>query len=84
MKKRKILLNAFLTLPLISPYFKLIFDIVYRADYSSILLDACLAGPCLVLVVIMWARAIKFNAWYVSVMNEISNNNKSNKDVTVK
>lgn len=42
------------TLVLIAPYLWLIFDIVDQADYDKLLIDACFAGPCLILAEMMW------------------------------
>ncbi len=55
----------FSSLPLIAPYVGLIMDIVYKADYKRLLLDACLSGPCLVLAVMMWAHVKKISDMYL-------------------
>ena len=66
----------FSSLPLIAPYVGLIMDIVNKADYKRLLLDACLSGPCLVLLVIMWAYVKKISDMYLK--EEYYNEKKRN------
>lgn len=54
MSKKWYFVYGVVTLILLAPYLWLILDIVDKVSYSKLLLDACLAGPCLLLIAAVW------------------------------
>ncbi len=59
MSKKWYFVYGVVTLILIAPYLWLIVDIVDEVNYSKLLLDACLAGPCLLFLAAVWAFVIR-------------------------
>lgn len=55
MSKKWDLVYGVVTLILLAPYLWLIVDIVDKAKHSKLLFDACLAGPCLLLIATVWS-----------------------------
>lgn len=55
MSKKWYIVYGVVTLILLAPYLWLIVDIVDKVNYSKLLLDACLAGPCLLLIAAVWS-----------------------------
>lgn len=62
MNKKEYCVFVVNTLILIAPYLWLIIDILGQASYKKLLIDACFAGPCLLLAEFMWVFVRKVNA----------------------
>ncbi len=54
MNKKWYFTFGLITLMLIAPYAWLILDILDKAGYNKLLIDALFAGPCLLLTEVVW------------------------------
>ena len=71
MSKKWYFVYGVVTLILLAPYLWLILDIVDKVSYDKLLLDACLAGPCLLLITAVWSMVSKIKTYNAQIDEDV-------------